>query len=342
MNVQRHKIICAPEPRTLELIFTPEKLEDLRARYELTEVQASEVGSLDPKLLSEVRYIIGQPPISAKTLDSLSSLRAIFNVESNLINNMPYQTLFERGIHVLTTGAVFAQPVAEISLGFALDLARGISHNTAAFGDNTELWGGDGNTAARMISGADVGIIGFGDLGRTLRGLLRGFSCNIRVFDPWMAPSTLEKYGVQPVTIDEILHHSDFIFVMAAVTSENAHFIGRDAFAKMRKGCRFILMSRAEVVDFDAMLDAIAAGHITAATDVWPQEPLPHDHRARTLPGLLKSAHRAGAMDEVFKGMGDMVLEDLTLLDRDLPPQSCKRAERETATKLRSKPVDTN
>jgi hypothetical protein len=47
-------------------------------------------------------------------------------------------------------------------------------------------------------------------------------------------------------------------------------------------------------------------------------------------------------MDEVFKGMGDMVLEDLTLLDRDLPPQSCKRAERETATKLRSKPVDTN
>ncbi len=56
MNVQRHKIICAPEPRTLELIFTPEKLEDLRARYELIEVQASEVGSLDPKLLSEVLY----------------------------------------------------------------------------------------------------------------------------------------------------------------------------------------------------------------------------------------------------------------------------------------------
>jgi phosphoglycerate dehydrogenase-like enzyme len=338
----KHKIICAPEPRHLNLIFSSDKLAFLRNTYDLIEIQADALNQMDHRELHDVRYIIGQPPISDQTLGALSSLKAIFNVESNLINNMSYATLFERGIHVLTTGAVFAQPVAEIALGFALDLARGISGNNADFATNSELWGGDGNRSARLLNGSQVGIIGFGDLGRSLRTVLSGFGCKIKVFDPWMAPSIIHKHDVQPAGLDEVLQNSDFIFVMAAVTSENKKFLGADAFAKMRKSAHFILMSRADVVDFDAMLNAVSDGHITVATDVWPQEPLPIGHRARTMPGILKSAHRAGAMDQVFQGMGDMVLEDLALLDRDLPPQCCKRAERETAAKFQSKPVDKN
>ncbi len=56
----------------------------------------------------------------------MTSLRCILNVESNLINNMPYDVLFARGIHVVTTGQVFAEPVAELGLALALNLARGI------------------------------------------------------------------------------------------------------------------------------------------------------------------------------------------------------------------------
>jgi len=86
----------------------------------------------------------------------------------------------------------------------------------------------------------------------------------------------------------------------------------------------------------------VASGHIVAATDVWPEEPLAPDHPARRLPGLLKSAHRAGALDVAFKRMGDMVLEDMALIDRGLPPLVCRRAERETVSRMRSKPVVVN
>ena len=110
----------------------------------------------------------------------------------------------------------------------------------------------------------------------------------------------------------------------------------------MRPGAAFILLSRAAVVDFPALIEAVRSGHIRAASDVFPEEPLPPDHPVRTLPGFLRSAHRAGALDIAFKRMGDMVLEDMALLDRGLPPLRCKRAERETVSRMRSKPVTSN
>jgi phosphoglycerate dehydrogenase-like enzyme len=110
----------------------------------------------------------------------------------------------------------------------------------------------------------------------------------------------------------------------------------------MKPGSAFILLSRAGVVDFDALMAAVARGHIVAASDVFPEEPLPLDHPVRSLEGFLLSAHRAGALDLAFTRMGDMVLEDMALLDKGLPPQLCKRAERETVSRMRSRPVVVN
>lgn len=335
-------VICAPEPRSLDLIFTDEKLALLKARYELCEVPAEAVGDLEDTDLARARYVLGQPPISSTTLAKMTNLRAVLNVESNLIDNMPYDEVFARGIHVLTTGTVFAVPVAEIGLGFALDLLRQISRSDADFAAGQELWGGEGNAQARLLTGADVGIIGYGELGRALHKLLAGFSCQVSVFDPWLPPSVLHDHGVTPASLEAVLSGSDVIFVVAAVTSENRGFLAADAFEAMRPGAVFILLSRADVVDFDALLDAVEAGKITAASDVWPQEPLSQGHRARRLPGLIRSAHRAGALDVVFKRMGDIVLDDMELMDRGLPPIRCKRAERETARRMRSMPVDKN
>src|SRR5882757_3264924 len=335
-------VISAPEPRTLELIFTPPQLARLRKEYRIVETTPEGVAALPADVLAEARYIIGQPPISPETLEKLKALRCIFNLETNLINNMPYETLFARGIHVVTTGLVFAEPVAELGLAMALNLARNIVDADLAFRQGKELWGGDGNRTARLLSGADVGIIGFGDLGRALNRLLTGFRTRTKVYDPWLPPSILLDNSVEPASLDEVLSQSDFVFVVASVTSENQGFLGADAFARMRKGAAFILLSRAGVVDFAALMAAVKSGHIVAASDVFPEEPLAKDHAVRALPGFLRSAHRAGALDIAFKRMGDMVLEDMDLVDRGLPPMRSKRAERETVSRMRSKPTDRN
>jgi phosphoglycerate dehydrogenase-like enzyme len=335
-------VICAPEPRTLDLIFAPERLADLRRRYDLLETTADAVANLDDATLGRARYILGQPPISKETLAKMTSLRAVLNVESNLLDNMPYDEVFRRGIHVLTTGAVFALPVAELGLAMALDLARGVIGADNDFRAGREKWGGDGNATARLLTGAEVGIIGFGDLGKALRRVLTGFRCTIRVYDPWLPPSILRDHDVVPDSLDAVLSRSDFVFVVASVTTDNRGFLGSAEFGRMRPGAAFILLSRANVVDFDALLDAVGSGHIQAASDVYPEEPMPKAHRVRQLDGFIRSAHRAGALDIAFKQMGEMVLEDLDLMDRNLPPLRCKRAERETARRMRSRPVDQN
>ena len=137
-----------------------------------------------------------------------------------------------------------------------------------------------------------------------------------------------------------MLSDSDVVFVLAAVTSENRGLPRRArASPPMRPGAAFILLSRADVVDFDALMAAVASGHIRAASDVFPEEPMPADPPgARRSTGFLRSAHRAGALDGAFMRMGDMVLEDMALIDRGLPPLRCKRAERETVARMRSKP----
>jgi phosphoglycerate dehydrogenase-like enzyme len=110
----------------------------------------------------------------------------------------------------------------------------------------------------------------------------------------------------------------------------------------MRRRASFVLLSRADVVDFEALIAAVRSGHIKAASDVFPEEPLARDHPVRKLDGFLLSAHRAGALDAAFKDMGRMVFEDLHLMARGLPPVAMRRAERETVLRLRSRPVSRN
>ncbi|HEV7252889.1 MAG TPA: hydroxyacid dehydrogenase [Mesorhizobium sp.] len=342
MSDRKPLVISAPFPRTLELIFTPEALSDFRARYEVVETEPDAIGALPAEVLDGARYIVGQPPLGREVLDRMTSLRAIFNVETNLLDNMPYDVLFQRGVHVLTTGLVFAEPVAELGLAMALNLARGIVDADLDFREGRELWGGDGNAQARLLSGSEIGIVGFGDLGRALNRLLSGFRATVRVYDPWQPPSILREHGVEPASLETVLSQSDTVFVVASVTSENQGFLDARAFASMRKGVAFILLSRAAVVDFDDLIDAVESGHILAASDVFPEEPLPEDHPVRSVKNFLRSAHRAGALDVAFKRMGTMVLEDMDLMDRGLPPLRSKRAERETVSRMRSKPVDRN
>jgi phosphoglycerate dehydrogenase-like enzyme len=335
-------VISIPEPRTLDLIFTPKDLAELKQTYRIVEGEGEGAAAILKSNIAEASFIIGQPPLPRALLEKASKLKAIFNVETNFLDNMDYAYCFERGIHVLTTGRVFAVPVAEIGLGMALSLERGISAADHAFKQGKELWGGDGNADARLMSGADIGFIGFGDLGRALHRLLAGFRARIRVFDPWLPPSLLAEWGVEPASLDEVLTTSQVIFTVASVTSENGGFLGAEEFAKMQKGASFVLLSRAAVVDFEALMAAVRSGQIRAATDVFPQEPIAADHPVRGIDGFLLSAHRAGALDIAFKQMGRMVLDDMALMARSLPPVTCKRAERETVSRMRSMPVTRN
>ena len=245
-----------------------------------------------------------------------------------------------RGVRVLNISPVFAEPVAEAALGMAIDLARGISRSDRYFREGREKYGLDANRDAYSLRKQTIGFIGFGDLGRAIVPLLAPFQPIIKAYDPWLPSEHIQAFGCTPATLDEVLTGSMVIFVVAGVTSQNQGFLGRDAFLSMQKGASLVLVSRAGVVDFDAMLDVAETGHIRVATDVFPMEPLPLQHRARKNDNLLLSPHQAGALDDALANIGVLVTSDAELIARGLPPCLCKVAQPETVALFRSKPVE--
>jgi phosphoglycerate dehydrogenase-like enzyme len=337
----RSIILVDPLPRTLDLIMEPEAVHRLEQLGQVVVYEKSTMpDDLVERLLPETVLILGQTAMPKTRLDRAPHLKAIINVESNFLPNIDYKACQDRGIWVITPAAAFAEPVAEAAVGMALDMARGITAADRAFRNGSELYGLAGNEHTFRFAGAPVGIIGFGDLGRQLRDYIRPFRNPVKVYDPWLPDEIIRKHDCTASSLNELLQCSKVIFVFASATSENEGFIGAPEFALMQPGTAFLLMSRAAVVDFPAMLAAVHSGHIQAAVDVFPQEPVAPDDPLRSLPGLLLSAHRTGGTRDAFYALGSMAVADAELIMRGLPPQLCRRADAAIAGKLRSKPVD--
>ena len=281
--------------------------------------------------------LIGQSALDKARLDRAPHLRAVFNVESNFLPNLDYAECHRRGIPVLSTAPVYARPVAELALAMAISLARRMHEADAALRVGKEFKGD--NHDSFLLHGKPLALVGLGNLGRALLPLLRPFSREILVHDPWIHPSVLRELDVIPATLDECFARARVVFLLAANTSENTGRIGARQFASMVKGSVVVLLSRAALVNFPELLAAAASGHIRAGIDVWPEEPVPPDEPGRSTPNTLIQAHRAGSVPEIQPLIGQIVVDDLENILAGLPPQRCQRAGLETVSKLRSIPV---
>jgi phosphoglycerate dehydrogenase-like enzyme len=333
------RVLYDPAPRTSAEIFSDSAWNEFNKSFQITTVDTDRRDAEYEQHLPVTDILISQQPMPRARLDQAADLRAIFNVETNFLPNIDYPLCFERGIHVLTPSSVFATAVAEIGLGMALSLARDIHSSHADFVAGQERYGLDGNTRAELLTGSDVGLIGYGDLGRSLHQLLVPFQARIRAHDPWLPDAFLRRYSLEPGSIETVLKKSRVIFVLAAVTTENQQLLNAETLSWMQDGAMLILLSRAALADFDALAAEARSGRLRIATDVFPQEPVATDDPLRKVPNILFSAHRAGALKTVLQKIGDYVLEDLQQIAAGLPPVTCRRAQAETVMRMRSMPI---
>jgi phosphoglycerate dehydrogenase-like enzyme len=337
----RPLILLDPHPRPIDLIFdapTKARLEQLGDVIWHDGAPADD--SHIDRYLPDAVALIGQSALPKERLDRAPKLKAVFNVESNFLPNIDYLECHRRGIPVLSTAPVFAKPVAEMALGMAIASSRRIHEADAAIRVGKEsLYGEADNSDSFLLSGKVVSLVGFGNLGRALLPLVKAFGGEVLVHDPWIHSAVVREAGAMPASLDECFRRSTVVFLLAATTTENAGKIDRSFFSQMPKGAIVVLVSRAGIVNFDDLLNAAASGRIRAAIDVWPDEPIPVDHRARRTPNTLLQAHRAGNIPEIWPWMGQMVVDDLEQVLKGLPPQRCQRAQWETVARLRSKPV---
>lgn len=333
----RPLVLLSAAPRRVEQIFTAQRFAELTAEFDVLLLDEPGV-DLDARL-PEAFAIVGQPDLGPERLRRAPALRAVLNVEGNFLANVDYPTCFQRGIHVLGCGPAYAQAVAEYALGLAIDLCRGISREDRAFRAGAERYVADGTSDSILLRGADIGLVGFGNLGRALCRLLAPFAATVRGYDPWLPDAVLREHGVRPASLEQTLRASQVLFVLATVTEQSTALLGATQLDLVPAGARVVLASRAAVVDFDALVERVEAGRFLAAVDVWPHEPVPPNHPARHMDGFVLSAHRAGGIPSAFFEVGELVFDDLRLIKAGLPPARMQPAAPELVGRYRNRPV---
>ena len=297
MVTDKPLVISAPEPRTLELIFTPEARARLEAGYTVVETDAAAIGGLDPACWrgratsSASRRCRARPSRRWRSSAASSTSRATCSTTCPTTccsRAASTRSTHRRGLR-RAGGRARPRPGARPRARHHRRRPR-VPRGPRALGRRRQ-----------RRRPADLGL---GGRPRRLRRPRPGARPaarrlprpRLRAFDPWLPPSMLREAGVEPADLDTVLGESDTVFVVAAVTSENRGFLGADAFARMRPGAALILLSRADVVDFEALMAAVRSGRIVAASDVFPEEPLPRrppGAAASGLPALGASRRRA-------------------------------------------------
>ena len=230
-----------------------------------------------------------------------------------------------------------APAVAEFCLGQAITLARGLQHADPLFRLAQEAYGIGGNAKAYSLYDSKVGLLGYGNLGKSLVPLLRPFQPEILVYDPWLSSGYLSKEGLIPVSLEEILAKSKFLFLLAGVTTENEGFLGKALLEFIPTDATVVLASRSEIVDFEAFIELAGQGRFRAAIDVFPEEPVSKDDLVRKTSHVLFSSHLAGGIRASYARIQEMMLDDIKQIFQGLPPLRMQRAEPNLAAKMRSR-----
>jgi len=335
-------VISDPFPRTLNLIFTKNKLRELKTKYKVITAPIKNKKNFYENNIKNATFIIGQPDLDKKLLSKAKKLKAIINVESNFMNNIDYKYCFKKGIYVIATSPVFSKPVAEIAVGMTLSLLRNIHNAHLDFIKGKEKYGLESNLKVSMLSEKKIGLFGFGDLAKSLYPLLLPFTKDINVYDPWISKEKIRKLGFKSISLREMFKNCEIIYILAAVTKKNKNLIDKKLLNKMKSNSLLILMSRAAVVNFKDLINRVKKGDILVATDVFPNEPVKKNDPIRKVKNILFSAHRAGALKTAFFNMGNIVLKDMDLISKNLQPRHCKVAKPKTVGLLASKPVAIN
>ena len=178
------------------------------------------------------------------------------------IRNIDVEAASAAGVLVTRAGPGFVQSVAELALGFLVDLSRGISRATADYhaGRMPEVLMG------RQLAGSSIGIIGFGSIGRYLAPLVRSLGMTVLVADPFV---TIADADIQHVSLEDLLERSDYVVCLAVANENTENLIGQAALARMRPHAFFINLSRGNLVDEAALTAALRENRIAgAAIDV--------------------------------------------------------------------------
>ena len=253
----------------------------------------------------------GHWEIDGEIMDKFPNLKIISNCGVG-VDHINVEDAKSRGILVGNTPGVLSEATADMA--FTLLLATGrrlIEGDQFARGPDFKVFDGSFPIGTE-IHHTTLGIIGMGRIGFEVARRAVGF--NMKVIYHNRKPATFDDPFVKAeyVSLDELLHESDFIVVVVPLNEQTRNMISFSEFEKMKSTAVFINIARGGVVDTDAITHALRANQIYAAgLDVTEPEPLPRDHPLLSMKNVTIAPHLGSATSQTRKAMFDLCVSNL-------------------------------
>ena len=164
----------------------------------------------------------------------------------------------------------------------------------------------------RRLAGQTLGVLGFGRIGRAMAAKARGVGFRVLAHDPYVEPTEMEAAGVDSVDWETLLGSSDFLSLHVPLTPETRRMVDAQALSLMKRSAFLVNTARGEVVDVDALLEAVHADRIAgAALDVLPTEPPGADHALLREERILITPHSAWSSEESARDVAIRAAEEV-------------------------------
>jgi glyoxylate reductase len=229
----------------------------------------------------------------------------------------------ERKIIVTNTPGVFTDDTADLAMAGIIGVPRRIREGTALVRRGEWTGWAPSGLLGRKLAGKVLGIIGMGRIGQAVAHRARAFGLEIAYTNRKQLPEALERMlGARYVAdVDTLMAEADILTLHCPLTEETRHLINARRIALMKPGSSIVNTARGELIDQEALIAALEAGHLAGAgLDVYPDEP--HvDPRLIAHPNVMTLPHIGSATAEGREDSGHKVIANIRMwADGHRPP----------------------
>jgi len=280
--------------------------------FELAPAQVTQTLSEDELVELLPRYdgwIIGDDPATRRVFAAGKAGRLKAAVKWGIgVDNVDFAACKDLGIPVVNTPNMFGGEVADVAVGYVIGLARQLFFIDREIRAHA-AWP---KPAGASLAGKQAGVVGLGDIGRSVAKRLAACDMAVTGYDPGV-PGDAGVPGIRRAAWPEAVGQMDFLVFTCALNAGNRHMLNAEVLAQAKPGVFVVNVARGPLLDEAALIAALQSGQVQAAAlDVFEQEPLPPDSPLRQMPQCVFGSHNGSntrdavrrasleAMDKLF------------------------------------------
>lgn len=250
---------------------------------------------------ADIIFDQGHIKITERVIENLLKLKAILRRGIGY-DNVDYKTAAKLGICVSNTPGFCSDEVSTHAIALLLSFIRNIPmyHNLVKQRKWNKI-GKDGYENMESLWGENVGIVGYGNIGKMIAEKLSPFRAYMHVYDPYTQIDE-KKYNVKKATLDKILKSCKYIILVCRLSEETTNMLDEKQFKLMRKDAVIINVGRGKLINEKVLIKYLSEKKIAGALlDVFNEEPISKDNPLLKYENVVLSPHNAGVSPKSTK-----------------------------------------